>query len=157
MGIIYFIQCLETNEIYIGSTTRTLEDRINGHRKQGNMCSSKQIIDRDNYIYDVLEEVDNNNLLDREQYYMETTDCINKKRAIVDKKEYMKQYYLDNIEKKKEYQSQNYTKTRDIRLEYIKKKVTCECGAIVCQGAITRHRKTKKHLLGIHNREQSIL
>ncbi len=109
MGIIYFIKCLETNEIYIGSTKRTLKDRINGHRKQVNHprpTCSKQIIDRGNYIYDVLEEVeDNDKLLEREQYYMDTTDCINKQRAVADPdydKKYQAAYRIKNKEKLKE-------------------------------------------------------
>ena len=145
MGLIYFIQCLETNEIYIGSTTMTIEDRMKCHIKKGNRCYSKQIIDGDNYIYDILEEVDGDKLLEREQHYMDTTDCINKYRAFgFDKKVYGKKYHLDN----KDILNENH-------LEYCKKKITCECGNTYSRGNKSRHLKTKRHLSGIKDRESS--
>ena len=147
MGIIYFIQCLDTNEIYIGSTKQSIKKRMINHKshsKKNDDCSSKQIIDRDNYIYDVLEEVDDNDKLrEREQYYLDTTDCINVLRAVEDKqkrKEYVKQYNQVNLEKYKEV-------------------ITCECGNTYTLRNKARHMKSKKHinLLSscVHNRHQA--
>ena len=136
MGIIYFIQCLETNEIYIGSTTRTLEHRMYRHKELKTDCNraANPIIKRGNWICDVLEEVeDNDKLREREQYYMDTTDCVNKWRAVADPdydKKYQAAYRIKNKEKVEAYK---------------KKKITCECGAIVCQDHIARHRKRKIH------------
>jgi len=143
MGIIYFIQCLETNEIYIGSTKRTLKDRIWEHNSISNKCYSKQIIDRGNYIYDVLEEVEDNKSKEREQYYITTTDnCINKITQLIDydKKKYMKEYYHLN---------------KDKQLSKNKILYKCSCGNTITMNSLARHMKTKKHLLGIHNREES--
>jgi len=131
---IYFIQCLETGEIYIGSTKqKLLSKRISTHKCQRN--SSKQILDRGNWICDVLEEVEESQRYIREQYYIETTDnCINERRAITDEKEYNKQYYLDNIDK-----------IKDKIKEYSSQKYTCDCGSVMRLGEKSRHLKTKKH------------
>ncbi len=162
MGIIYFIKCLETNEIYIGSTKRTLKDRINGHRKQVNHprpTCSKQIIDRGNYIYDVLEEVeDNDKLLEREQYHIDNTDCINIINPFgFNKKEYDKEYSKKYREENYEKEKVRWNKYNQANLEKYKEVITCECGNTFTLRNKARHMKTKKHLLGIHNREQSIL
>jgi len=129
---IYFIQCLETGEIYIGSTKqRLLCQRLAGH-KQKRDCSATQILDRGNYICDILEEVEECDRYTREQYYIDTTECINKYKANtgLNKKEYHKKYQLDNKDKIKEYKSQKYT---------------CECGQVLTISAKSKHLKTKKH------------
>ncbi len=84
MGIVYCIECLETHEKYIGSTIKPLKTRMSVHKsgaKQGKTCSSKQIIDRGNYTSYIVEEVEDDILREREQYHMDNTECINKKRA----------------------------------------------------------------------------
>tara|TARA_R110000824_G_scaffold398459_1_gene602542 strand:+ start:1772 stop:2188 length:417 start_codon:yes stop_codon:yes gene_type:complete len=89
---IYCIECLETGEKYIGSTRKKyLSDRIAGHRVSRN-CRCKQIIDRGNYKYYIIEEVEPTQRLIREQYHMDNTDnCINRNRALAyDIKEYKK-------------------------------------------------------------------
>ena len=79
MGIVYFIKCLQTGEVYIGSTKQKLQNRINCHRN-GNNCRSQQIIERANYHYDTLEVVEKDeDILIRENYYIKTMkNCINK-------------------------------------------------------------------------------
>lgn len=47
----YKITCNITGECYIGSTTRSLEKRMCGHKSVCNKTKSKQIIERDNYNY----------------------------------------------------------------------------------------------------------
>ncbi len=130
---IYFIQCLETGEVYIGSTkNKKLCKRIGDHKCKRN-CSCIQILDRDKYVYDVLEEIDESQRYIREQYYIETTDnCINERRAYTELKgkEYDKQYYLDNKDKLKEYKNQKYT---------------CECGQILSLQNKSKHKKSKRH------------
>ena len=133
---IYFIQCLETGEVYIGSTNKKyLSQRLADHKCKRN-CSSSQIIDRGNYVYDVLEEIEESQRYIREQYYIETTDnCINEKRAYgFNRKEHMKQYRLDNKDKIKE-------QTR----QYISQKYTCECGSVLTFGGKLKHLKSIKH------------
>jgi len=61
-GIIYEIVCNETGERYIGSTTSNLSTRIAHHKIiKKNMCCSKQIINRNNYCYNILETIIINN------------------------------------------------------------------------------------------------
>jgi len=80
---IYCIECLETGEKYIGSTTeKYLSYRIRRHRYD-KTCSSTQIIERGKYKYYLIEEVDESEKLIREQYWIDNTDCINKNRAYV--------------------------------------------------------------------------
>ena len=138
MGIVYFIQCLETGEIYIGSTKQTIKKRMKGHRSDSkdnnkNSCSSKQIIDRGNYIYEILEEVDNDILREREQYYIETTDCINMSNSFT------------SDEDKKEQNKICMKRFREKNPNYRKVKITCECGEIIIKDSKARHIKSKKH------------
>ena len=79
MGIIYFIKCKDTGEVYIGSTKQKLYKRIWNHKNIFN-CSSQQIIKRGNYFYDTLEVVeDDKDILIRENYYIKTMkNCINR-------------------------------------------------------------------------------
>ena len=47
--------------------------------------------------------------------------------------------------KKKEEKTEQYYKHKDKQLARDKEKVVCECGAVVCRGGMSEHRKTKKH------------
>ena len=90
---IYCIECLITGEKYIGSTIKKyLSVRIAQHKHEKD-CSSKQIIERGNWKYYILEEVEVSQKLIKEQYYMDTTDCINQMRALCTcRKKYKKKY-----------------------------------------------------------------
>jgi hypothetical protein len=91
---IYCIECLITGEKYIGSTIKKyLSSRISQHKHEKDCCS-KQIIERGNWKYYLLEEVEVSQKLIKEQYYMDTTDCINQMRALGRKckKKYNKKY-----------------------------------------------------------------
>lgn len=102
--MIYEIVCNQTGERYIGSTFEpTLARRMTCHRKKnGNACMSKQIIDRDNYYYNLLEKVDittRDELRMAERKWYDTLDCINKVRPYVTKEERlqdMKNYHYAN-------------------------------------------------------------
>lgn len=51
LGKIYSIKSPNTNKVYIGSSTVSLEKRFAQHKLQNNSCTSKEIIDaRDSYI-----------------------------------------------------------------------------------------------------------
>jgi len=86
MGIIYELLCLNTGKRYIGSSKLTKELRLQTHQGHYNAylknkhsyVSSFDILENNNYVMNVLENVDDNNLLlDREQYYYENNECIN--------------------------------------------------------------------------------
>ena len=129
---IYFIQCLETNEIYIGSTIKKyLCQRIACH-KYDHHCVATQILNRGNYVCEILEEVEESQRYIREQYYIDTTDCINHNRSFtgLGHNEYMKQYRLDYKDEIKKQRSQKYT---------------CECGSVLTLRNKLRHFKSEKH------------
>jgi hypothetical protein len=53
-------------------------------------------------------------------------------------KEYNKIKDAARQEKKKQYYIEK-------RQNYMKEKITCDCGDIICKGALTRHKRTNKH------------
>ena len=117
MGIIYFIKCKDTGEVYIGSTKRKLNRRMSYHKCHRNNCKSKEIIERGNYHYDTLEVVeDDKDILIRENYYIKTMkNCINEIKAYQspeERKEYMKEWKKENKEQIREYQKE-YDKIRN--------------------------------------------
>jgi len=72
--LIYSIECLTTNEVYIGSTTLKINKRIDAHKSSLNRCVSKGIIERGNYKVNILEEVScdsKKELLMKEREYFE--------------------------------------------------------------------------------------
>jgi len=124
MSKIYCIECLETSEKYIGSTKiNKLSQRIACH-KYDKYCSCKTIIERGNYKYYLIEEVDESQQLIREQYWIDTTDnCINIRRALgLNRKEYEKEYRELNKNHKKEYDKQYNQLNKDKRKERYKYK-----------------------------------
>lgn len=50
-----------------------------------------------------------------------------------------------------EYYKEWYSKNKDKKAEYMKSKITCECGSVVSRARIGSHRRTKKHLTRINN------
>ena len=68
--------------------------------------------------------------------------------------EYQKGFYQDNKERINARNRANYQANRDRILKQKKEKVTCECGAVIARGDITKHRKSDKHakiMLEINN------
>jgi len=113
-GYIYKLFCLDTREMYIGSTTN-LKNRINSHQKKD--CVSKQIINRGNYIFLILQEgyyINHDHLLAIEDSYIQKLPCINTKRAFTTDNEYSKNFYWNNLElakkRMKEYKNNNLEK-----------------------------------------------
>tara|TARA_R100000951_G_C2570146_1_gene158471 strand:+ start:142 stop:738 length:597 start_codon:yes stop_codon:yes gene_type:complete len=53
---IYKISCNETNEVYIGSTIERMRNRMAHHKGVYSRCSSKQIINRNNYKVEIIEK-----------------------------------------------------------------------------------------------------
>jgi hypothetical protein len=90
-GLIYEIICNQTNERYIGSTFEsTVARRIVAHRAKTNHCCSKQIIDRNNYSYDLIETVFVNTrdeLRMKEREWFEKKECINIRKPFSSKEE----------------------------------------------------------------------
>ena len=157
-GKIYKIVCNITGKVYIGSTTVPLSRRLAEHRcnykcwKEGkrNFITSFDIIKNGNYDIVLLEEFpceNNEQLYQRERFYIESLICVNKiiptrtlKEYRIDNadkireqkkiycidnadkiKEYKKIYRLDNADKIKECQKTYYIDNDDKLKEYQKK------------------------------------
>ncbi len=87
---------------YVGSTKRTLKERFNHHKSHKN-CSSRKL-DLDNCKMYILEETDEEHKQEREQYWIDNTECVNYLNAIQDKhtvKEYRRKW--EQTPKRKEY------------------------------------------------------
>ena len=88
-GKIYNIVCNLTGETYYGSTTQKISARMGTHRRNKDCCS-KQIIERGDYHYGLVEDYkcDNSEQLRmRERYYVDNNDCVNKVIPIRTKEE----------------------------------------------------------------------
>ncbi len=111
---IYKIVSHNTDQIYIGSTTRTLHQRmqqhINGHaKKKERCCTSKIILDAGNATIELIEVFNCNNrkqLLQREGYYIRLyiNICVNK--IIPDRTK--AEHYQDNRDEILAYRKQHY-------------------------------------------------
>ena len=138
-GKIYRLVCNETGEQYIGSTIRTLAERLSNHTREAKnekmACKSKQIILRGDYSIVLVEEYpcENRNQLERrERHYIETMECINyniptrthQEWVEVNKEKIAEQHRLYQQEKKEEiieYKHQYDKNNKDKRNEYQRK------------------------------------
>ena len=179
-GYIYKIYDNTNQNMYYGSTTQKLSMRMCGHRanykrfmEKGNGCKCKsfEILKNGDYSYSLVEEVECDSKLilhQRERYYIENNDCINKnipsrtleeyREANKDKikeyreankekmKEYKKEYKEANKDRLKEYNKQYKESNKEKIKENKKEKIECECGCITSKNNINRHKKSKKHL-----------
>ena len=113
-GKIYKIVCNITGEIYIGSTTLALSQRLAGHRRdylnyvKGKITkcqctSSFQIIERGDYNIISLELYPcllRDELLRQERFYFDNIDCINKVRPYATKYEQIEKIKIWRTENK---------------------------------------------------------
>ena len=128
-GIIYKLECCITGEVYYGSTQQSLSKRMSEHKssykhwKEGktNYTTSYQIIDRGNYSYSLIEIVeceDRKQLEQRERFYIENNECINK--CVVGRT--VKEYYEANkeaiLEYKRAYREANKEAIKELKKEY---------------------------------------
>jgi len=104
-GKIYKIECNLTGEIYIGSTRRTMQVRMNEHANMNkNRCLSKQIIERGDYTPSIIQDYPCRNKQElwwRERYYIDNMKCINNIPPIISADE-KKQRDVDKYQNNKE-------------------------------------------------------
>jgi len=115
-GVIYSIVCNETGEVYYGSTTKTADERSRKHYNSFNAwkegkydyCSSFQIIERGNYTVNTVDTIDfetKKELHERERFWIENNECINRKlpaQTSEERKEYL--LLFSRTEKRREQQ-----------------------------------------------------
>ncbi len=87
IGHIYKLTCSETKRVYIGSTTRTLQERLWKHRSKTNGCVSRDFINPTIELIESIEYDDYDKLLWRERFHVETEDCVNNDLPIITKEE----------------------------------------------------------------------
>jgi len=124
-GIVYKIT--SNNKIYIGSTKRTMEERLNSFHHG---AFTKYGFDKYNHTIEILEEIEYNNKLELfklEGEYMDKFICVNKNqpRGYKNLKEYNKIRYENNKVSWRQYSLDNRErinivrkKTRDRKLSW---------------------------------------
>jgi hypothetical protein len=100
----------EEGDIYIGSTTRPLSERMNEHRcraKENKLCKSKVLFDKygaENLKIELIENYPCDNkekLSSREGLFQRKMKCVNKAVAGRQLWEYNSIYYTDEVKKRK--------------------------------------------------------
>ena len=151
IGRIYKITSINTDKIYIGSTTKSLTARLRRHEidykafqngKQ-HFIKSYDILEKENYDIELLEEIEydaKTELFKREGYYIRKHRdiCVNK--CIAGRTD--KQYRTDNADKKRQYYKDNMVKIKEQQSE----KFECVCGKTYTRHNKVRHDKTKIHI-----------
>ena len=169
MAITYCIVCNITGEKYYGSTINSLEKRLREHKGVGNTCCSKQIIERGDYDIYTLHEYDTEEeSKDKEKWYVDNKECINKYNVCLTDEERKennmkkcKKYRENNPEKSKEAakkyemnkevilerQRNHYQENKEKILERMKEKAECEfCKFIGYKRHLKTHQKSKRCL-----------
>jgi hypothetical protein len=161
-GKIYRIVSTVSTKQYIGSTIQKLNARMRQHKSFYNTNSKEtesfelfHCDGVDNCRIELIEEYPcscKKELEERERYWIEKEDCINKIIPTRTDKEYyqanreqiierVKQYYIDNIDTKKQYYKNRYAEKREQLLE----KLQCECGGKYTPASKRKHERTIKH------------
>ena len=157
---VYKIVCRLTGLIYIGSTTKTLDQRLSKHKSDyqcyltgtSHYITSFEIIKNDNYYIKKIKSYNfenHNDLLKKERYWNEKYICVNKNRPIISKDEkieYFKEYYQENKIEKIFKQKEYYLKNKDKISVKQKECVLCVCGCNYRKNHKARHQKSTKHL-----------
>ena len=126
-SMIYTIRSPHTNKFYIGSTTQRLCKRFTNHKSSynayvnniGNYITSFKIIELGDSYIELLERFDcedKNELEKREGELMRLHKdlCINKQIA----GRTIKQYHIDNVDKRKQYDIDNADKIKQQKKQY---------------------------------------
>lgn len=126
-GVIYrIIDNTKTKPVYYGSTNKKIEQRLKQHKKDFKrytqnkemnkkfFMTSFYILELDDYTIEEVEKVtydDPKQLKCRELFYIQNNECVNKNRPAMfvkeNKKEYNRQYYINNKDKWKKYYINN--------------------------------------------------
>jgi hypothetical protein len=138
---IYKITSAQTPDIYIGSTTKTLNSRLTGHkmnyrkylRGKYAYVTSFEIVKYPDCKIELLELCNfdtKEQLRRREGEYILNNECINMRVAGRTRKETCKNYYNNNKDKIKKYKAEKFN---------------CLCSGKYTNGTKSRHLKSKKH------------
>lgn len=140
---IYKLECNITHEVYYGSTTESLSNRLLKHKSKRD-CSAIDIIDRGNFNMKVIEEYPcstKRELETRERWWIENNVCINKNIPTRTKAEHRQDNREQIIQYNKDYWEQNKKRRQEIS----SRKIKCECGGNYTHEHKQVHCRTKKH------------
>ena len=128
------------DDIFIGSTCKSLSQALSGHKNDYRKYSlglrgyinSFKILENNNYDIILIEECKDiknvNQLNARKRHFIDSTPNINK--------------VMPN-----NYSSEHIEETKRILKEKARTKYTCACGAVVCHDTKKKHEATKKHII----------
>lgn len=171
-GLFYKITSPNTDKVYVGCTTRSLNDRLNEHHRAFRFhnrhptlnygyCSSYKVIEHGNATITLIDELTNitsRELFDKERELIRSIPCVNAREVIVLSDEEIKhrrrQYYEANKEKINQYSKNYYEANKEKMKQYgkniyatkYKQQTICECGGKYTLLNKKRHSKTKKHM-----------
>ena len=156
---IYKIYNTVNDDIYIGSTTRKLCERMSEHRRRTNSRYTRFPIYKafgehgvDNFFIELVEKCpcnDKDELRKKEgEYIRELKPSLNTQMAGRTKKEYHKEYYKEHLSQfMKSYNENNKEQIKAHKGEHI----ACECGCVMNRSSMLRHQRSKKHNELINN------
>ena len=115
------IYCIEdiNGNIYIGSTIKPLSHRLSGHKCD--TCSSSRLDLYNSFIY-TIEDCDEEHRKEREQYWIDNTDCVNINNVkSFDSKQWGIKYRKEHKENKSEWYKKNKERITKLRADYYMK------------------------------------
>ena len=149
-GIVYKISSPNTDKVYIGSTIRTIKQRLQEHKStykrymdgKYRLVTSFMILENDDVVIEEVEKLENVTMKElhlREAYLIRNTEnAIN--NHIPGRTQY--QRYQDNID----------------RITELKKRIiNCTCGKSFTISNMSRHNKSKKHLAYIASLAHTVI
>jgi hypothetical protein len=182
IGRIYKIVSLLTEKVYIGSTVKSLEQRLKEHKNhykcyqngKSNYVTSYELVKYTDATIELIEEIEYINKRDlhiKEKYYIQTIDnVINKYIPTQSIKECKKKYHDTHKDESKKYYIANADKIKEKKKEYyvdnvakLKQKIDCTCGGKYTYGTKSKHTKSKKHInyininITINNKECEVI
>ncbi len=108
-GKIYKVVCEKTKRIYIGSTIKSLNERLYGHKSKHNRCYTKNFINPTIFLIEEYPCDTKEKLLMRERFHMENTECVNTVRPILTNEE--------RLNKNKNIKYGNYSDSKIYKIE----------------------------------------
>jgi hypothetical protein len=176
LGKIYKIVCNTSELVYYGSTCEsTLARRLSSHRssyeswKTSNRkyVSSFKVLENDNYDIILVEFCPCNDKMElhqRERYFIESNDCVNRVIPLRTPLEYeichreqiketKRKYRESHLLQRAEYDAIYRMKNSDKIKERIKEVYECKCGNIIRKKTQLKHNLTLKHIAIMNNRE----
>jgi hypothetical protein len=144
-GYIYKISSPNIDNIYIGSTIKSLHRRLSLHYTQP-ANTSKLILDAGDATIELIETIEYNDIKElrskeREHISSNRDKCVNEKSRYSTSKEQKTEYTTLHKVEKAEYDKEYREKRKDI----INKKEECKCGGSYIVRHRATHFKTDKH------------